>query len=57
VSLAQHVDLIEACGARDTQSVVVLNHEHRDFATSTIVPGLLDDAARVAPPAMSIIRT
>ena len=57
VSLAQHVDLIEACATRDAQSVVVLNNDHRDFATSTIVPGLLDDVARVAPAATSIIRT
>jgi DNA-binding GntR family transcriptional regulator len=57
VSLAQHVDLIEACATRDAQSVVVLNNDHRDFATSTIVPGLLDNAVQVAPAAMSIIRT
>ncbi len=57
VSLAQHVDLIEACATRDVHAVVVLNNEHRDFATSTIVPGLLDHEAEVGRAAMSTIRT
>jgi DNA-binding GntR family transcriptional regulator len=42
VSLAQHLDLIEACRTRDPEVVVAVNNDHRDFATSTITPRLLE---------------
>ena len=45
VSLAQHVDLITACRTRDAETVVALNNDHRNFATRTITPGLLDRVA------------
>ena len=44
-SLAEHVELIDACRTRNPDIVITLNNDHRDFATSTITPGLLDAGA------------
>ncbi len=43
VSLNQHADLIEACRTRDPETVIGVMSAHRDYATATVTPGLLDD--------------
>jgi len=43
VSLGQHLDLIEACRSRDPEAIVRSMSTHREFATATITPGLLDE--------------
>lgn len=43
VSLAQHLDLIEACRTRDPDKVIEAMRIHREYATATITPGLLDE--------------
>jgi DNA-binding GntR family transcriptional regulator len=45
VSLGQHVDLIDACKTRDSDSIFNAMKTHRDYATATITPGLLEDGA------------
>lgn len=43
VSLVQHLGLIDACRARDAEMLVGLMTAHREFATATITPGLLEE--------------
>ena len=43
VSLDQHVGLIDACRARDAETLVRLMTAHREFANATITPGLLEE--------------
>lgn len=43
VSLRQHVDLIDACRTRDPDLIRDAMSTHRDYATATITPGLLDE--------------
>lgn len=43
VSLDQHLGLIDACCARDAEMLVRLMTAHREFATATITPGLLEE--------------
>lgn len=43
VSLGQHVDLIDACRTRDPDIIFNAMKTHRDYATATITPGLLDE--------------
>ena len=43
VSLDQHLGLIDACRARDAEMLVSLMTAHREFATATITPGLLEE--------------
>ena len=43
VSLAQHLGLIDACRDREAETLVKLMTEHREFATATITPGLLEE--------------
>jgi DNA-binding GntR family transcriptional regulator len=45
VSLGQHADLIEACRTRDPDTIFNVMKTHRDYATATITPGLLDYAS------------
>lgn len=43
VSLAQHLDLIDACRTRDSDAILQVMTAHRHYATATITPGLLDE--------------
>lgn len=43
VSLGQHLDLIEACRTRDPDQVIEAMGIHREYATATITPGLLEE--------------
>lgn len=42
-SLNQHLDLIEACRTRDSKRITESMSTHREFATATIMPGLLEE--------------
>lgn len=43
VSLQQHVDLVDACRTRDPDVIFDVMRTHRNYATATITPGLLDE--------------
>ncbi len=45
VSLNQHLDIIEACRSRDPERVIGAMSIHREYATATITPGLLDETS------------